>query len=449
MIYPGQYYNGLVEADMKESAKSAKEYYKDMKNSTAWSHGYLVHTLYIPKMFDEEMDSYFKENAKIMYSILDKVIKQYEQNPKYRELFGFDKRLEELILRPKAYSCRIPIARLDIFFNEDDYTFKFCEFNTDGTSAMNEDREMNACLAKTAAFKKFKKRFNVRTYELFKSWAEEFLNIYSEYQKAVKTPHIGIVDFIGNEKNTEFEEFKRVFNSLECSCEIYDIRELKFEDGALKGRDGKRIDAIYRRAVTCDIMEKYDQVQAFIEAVKADAVCLIGDFKTQIAHDKVIFKVLRDRRTLSFLSDYERKYVMEHIPYTTDLNTAAIKEHDVLENKDAWVIKPRDLYASKGVHAGVEVDDDKWRELVLANAGQNYLLQEYCTPYETENYDLLYDEHAPRRLYSNITGMFVYGGKMRGLYSRIAKNSIISTQYSEMSLPTIIVSEKKAPATAR
>jgi hypothetical protein len=51
-------------------------------------------------------------------------------------------------------------------------------------------------------------------------------------------------------------------------------------------------------------------------------------------------------------------------------------------------------------------------------------------------------ENAKYKKYSNITGMYVYNGKLAGLYSRIAKNSIISTQYSEMSLPTIVVSEK-------
>ena len=69
-------------------------------------------------------------------------------------------------------------------------------------------------------------------------------------------------------------------------------------------------------------------------------------------------------------------------------------------------------------------------------------MQEYCEPYATWNIDITHDENAKYKKYSNITGMYVYGGKLAGLYSRIAKNSIISTQYSEMSLPTIIVSEK-------
>ena len=70
---------------------------------------------------------------------------------------------------------------------------------------------------------------------------------------------------------------------------------------------------------------------------------------------------------------------------------------------------------------------------------QGYILQRFCKPFETANIDLVKDETAPFRPYSNLTGLFVYNGKFRGCYSRISQSEIISTQYSEMALPTIIV----------
>ncbi len=55
-------------------------------------------------------------------------------------------KLEELILNRPTYYSPIPIARIDIFYNEKTGDFKFCEFNTDGTSAMNEDRKLNIAI---------------------------------------------------------------------------------------------------------------------------------------------------------------------------------------------------------------------------------------------------------------------------------------------------------------
>lgn len=438
-----QYYKSLVCEDFKTSILDAKKEQKYIKSSTAQCHGYFVHTLFIPKMFSEEMADFFRKSAQTMYKILEKVITRYEQDEEYRKLFGFSKELEELILRKKQYDCLLPVARIDIFFNERDNTFKYCEFNADGASAMNEDRELNIALSNTTAFKRFSQKYNVRTNELFYSWAEEFIKIYKSSRNAKENPHVAIVDFLNNERNYEFEQFQKTFCDMGISCEICEITKLRYEEGKLIGESGKQIDAIYRRAVTCDIMQNYDRVIPFINAAKDNAVCLIGDFRTQIIHNKIVFEILHRKETFEFLTDEEIAYIKEHIPHTEKLTKEAVEKNNVLAQKDKWVIKPEDSYASKGVYAGVEFEDDnEWAQKVEENIGKSYLLQEYCTPFESENIDLLLDENAEFRKYSNITGLFMYGGSLKGVYSRIAKNSIISTQYSEMSLPTIIVGKK-------
>ncbi|MGN0150757.1 MAG: hypothetical protein ACI4C7_10995 [Clostridia bacterium] len=439
-----EYYRGIIDSEFKKNAASAAKEKEYLLNSTAKSHGIYVHTLYMPKIFTEDMADYFKSISDTMYGILEKVISEYESNPEYRKLFDFDKRLEELILRPDRYSCKLPITRIDIFFNEDDFSFKFCEFNADGASAMNEDRELNIALSGTRAFKKFSKKYNTRTYNLFDSWVDEFTSIYNSCDSKVENPHIAIVDFINGEPETEFEQFRQTFIAHGYTCEICNITDLVYQDGILSSPSGNKIDAIYRRAVTCDIMENFNNVQPFINAVKDNAVCLIGDFKTQVIHNKIVFKILHNEMTNTFLTPYEIKFIREHIPYTMSLTDKTCRKHNVLKDKDKWVIKPEDSYASRGVYAGVEFDNEAdWQKAVLENLNNSYLLQEYCTPYETVNIDLLYDKHSKYKKYSNITGLFVYNGKFSGIYTRIAKNSIISTQYSEMSLPTIVVSEKK------
>lgn len=438
-----EYYRGIVDSEFEKNVVSAREQRKYIENSTARYHGRLVYTMYIPKLFSKKAAEYFEKLTDVMYGIMLKVICEYENNPEYRKLFGFDERLEELILRPDRYDCKLPIARIDIFFNEEDFSFKFCEFNTDGASAMNEDRELNNAVRITNAFKSFEKNYNTESYELFDSWVETFGEIYKTYSKAKKKPHIAIVDFMSSASDNEFEVFKEHFINKGYTCEICEITKLAYENGKLLSPEGKQIDAIYRRAVTCDIMKNYDDVQPFIQAVKDDNVCLIGDFKTQIVHNKRVFKILHDDMTKAVLTDAENEFVRKHIPYTAHLTADEVKNNDVLRTKDSWVIKPEDSYASKGVYAGVEFEDEaEWIQHVTENIGTDYLLQEYVKPYETINIDLTHDENAHYRKYSSITGLFVYGGKMRGIYSRIAKNSIISTQYSEMSLASVVYEEK-------
>ena len=434
-------YRKIVEKDLEAHAESAQEISRSIENSTAKYHGRCVRTLYMPKLFTLEEVQLFEQLIATLYGIFGKVMEQYREDAEYRKLFGFDERLVKLILREPVYDCPIPIARIDIFLNEETKEFYFCEFNTDGSSAMNEDRELNHAIALTKGFQEFTAVHEVKTFELFDSWVEEFLAIYHTFKNQKENPHVAIVDFMESATNEEFQIFAKAFEKRGISTEICEIRELTYRDGVLYSPSGKGIDAIYRRAVTSDIMKHFDEVQPFIRAVEEDRVCLIGDFCTQIVHNKVLYKILHDERTRAFLTEEENEYVQAHVPYTVSLVSGRFDYEEVLSHKDQWIIKPEDSYGSKGVHAGVECTSEEWKQFVDDCMDQNYILQRFCKPYETDNIDLVKDADAPFRPYSNLTGLFVYNGKFKGCYSRISQSEIISTQYSEMALPTVIVQE--------
>ncbi len=442
-----EYQNGINdrEADYA-SARKALDY---IQNSTAKYHGRCVRTLYIPKLFRETDIRIFEQGITVLYGIFEKVMKAYYEDAEYRKLFGFDKRLEELILRERTYTSSIPIARIDIFYNEETKAFKFCEFNTDGTSAMNEDRELNHALRLTRAYREFTKKHEVYTFELFDTWVEEFLKIYEEFAAYTKkkgsgegkTVQVAIVDFMENATEQEFRIFKERFEKRGIRAEIAEIRDLRYTNGKLYTKDGLLVDAIYRRAVTSDIMKHYEEVTALLQAVKEGAVCLIGEFRTQIVHNKILFQILHEEKTKRLLTKEEQEFVSAHVPFTGKLQTGKFDYDDVIRNKNNWIIKPEDSYGSQGVFAGVEYGEKEWKEKVDSCVNTQYLLQEFCTPYETLNLDLMQEKNAEYMNYSNLTGMFVYNGKFRGIYSRISKSEIISTQYSEMALPTVVVKE--------
>jgi rRNA processing protein Krr1/Pno1 len=91
----------------------------------------------------------------------------------------------------------------------------------------------------------------------------------------------------------ELYVYQSLFSHRGYQAEVLDLRDLLYEDGKLISKYTHRtIDVVYRRAVTRDIMEHYDEIQSFIQAVKDDHVCLIGAFQTQLIHHKEISKVL-------------------------------------------------------------------------------------------------------------------------------------------------------------
>lgn len=421
------------------SGAAIKEY---LDHSTAAYNGLVVHTLHIPKIFTEKEIEYFRWIVKTTYGILTKVIKEYIENPAYRKFFPFTKELEELILIPNLYDSFLPIARFDIFFNEEDWTFKFCEINTDGSSAMNEDYVLNQALALNDAHQEMLKKYSFSTFELYDSWVEKMLELYQTYEKKVEHPYIVITDFMDHCCVNEFKEFARRFRKAGYETEICNIRDMTYRDGVLYSAAGHPIDLIYRRAVTCDIMAHYNEIQPFIQAVKDQNVCVMGSICTQIPHNKWLFKMLREKATMAFLNEEEKKFVTDHIPYTNLMDSRFCRIDEILDDKDRWIIKPLDSYASRGVFAGIDYNVDDWEDIVHRHWNKNYIYQEYYHPYRTDNI-CFRDAHPEFHPYTNMSGLYVYNGEFAGIYSRLSTGGIISSQYNERAVATLVLKEEK------
>lgn len=434
-------YIDIIEKDIKGHSISAEEEHDYIINSTAKYHGNYVRTCYMPKIFSEEEYNYFKEITEVLYSIFEKIINRYFDDEEYRKRFGFDERLTELILRCDRRFLTIPVARIDIFYNEKTGDFKFCEFNTDGSSAMNEDRELNNAVSKTIAFKEFVKSNKVKVCELFYSWIDEMERMYSERMGGAQPCNIVIADFLESASMEEFEVFLSCFKNKGYNAEICEIRDMVYDGRSLYTPSGMRVDAVYRRAVTSDIMKHYDEVTDFISAVRDGNVALFGDFFTQIAHNKILFKLMWEDDTLNMLDEKQREFVIKHVPETYAAKDVQVKE--IIDNKDMYILKPEDSYGSKGVFPGISYTDEQWNEIVSDNIDfDNYIIQEFYTPYKSSNY-ILENKTLIRKQFYNLTGLYMYNGKLKGIYSRISKDPVISTQYNEMALPTIIIPNEK------
>ena len=64
-----EFYKKLVDDNFAESLQSAKKQQEYIKTSTARYHGYFVHTLYMPKMFTEEMENGLKNPQDFKYTV--------------------------------------------------------------------------------------------------------------------------------------------------------------------------------------------------------------------------------------------------------------------------------------------------------------------------------------------------------------------------------------------
>lgn len=430
--------------------RAAFEY---MRNSTAIVHEKVVACSFIPRLFNRESWAVLQNVAETTHSILCKVIEHYRSTPEYRSVFSFDERLVDLILLPRGYADPLPFARIDVFLNEETMEVGFCEFNGDGSAGMNENREITHSIEETETYKAFAAKHELQQCELFDSWVEEFISIYRTYDHYVEGARFAICDYLECGVVDEFHIFSEAFARHGHECLVCDVRDVRFdaETNTLLGPDGLPIHAIWRRSVTNDVIDHWDESQDLLNAVRNEAVALIGSFAGHLVHDKQIFEALRHPATKALLSEEENAFVEAHVPQTLFLDEKEIDLAAVRANKDAWIIKPTDNYGAKDVYAGVSHTQEQWEELVsrFANgaSGAPFIVQTYLTPFKTltlpPDADIasLTDDQVNRagQLYNNLSGLYLYNGHFQGIFSRLGPLPTISKELKGITAATIRV----------
>ena len=432
-------YIDLIKSGQQKNLSEMNELKEELKISYAAVNLTSIDFLNVPKMITREIDEDFKRIAEKLYSILEKVIKRFLSDADFRKLFGFSELEEKMMLSECRYPALLPVARVDLFYNEQTKEFKFCEFNTDGSSGMLEEMQVAEGIEKSTAFKEFVKNKKIRRYDLFEGLIDGFSDVYASFEDRTENPVVCITDFMESGVSNEFEEFRSRFEKRGFRTFIADIRELKFDGNNLYHKDTK-IDAVYRRAVTGEMIRKQDQIPEFISAVMSGKICVIGHIRTQAAHVKKVFSVLHDELTMSFLDESEREFVRSGIPYTAVLNSDSIDAEEIKKNKSKWVIKPSDLYASKNVTVGYDTDEKEWEKAVDDGFSQGYLLQEFIDPFKTRNCYYKDDTYI-EGWFGNIIGLYLYNGKYGGLFTRAGTKGVISAENEGFSLGSMVVEE--------
>ncbi len=431
-----------------EGRKAAQAY---MQTSTAIVHHQVVACSFIPRLYNDEIWKSFAAIAETTHRILCKVIEHYLNDAAYRRIFSYDPRLEELILLPRGYDALLPFARIDVFFNEDTLECGFCEFNADGSSGMNENREITHSIEQSQTYQRMAQVHTLEPCELFYTWAREFIAIYQSYQHAVSQPRFAICDYLDHGVVDEFKVFCTIFAELGYECVVCDVRDLVFDGETLQTSEGLEVNAIWRRSVTNDVLEFWDESQDLISAVRAEKVALIGSFAGHIVHDKQIFEALYHPLTQAFLTNEENAFIASHVPQTRFLDDEHVNIAEIRATKDQWIIKPTDAYGAQDVFAGIGQTQQAWDALIdrFANkaSGAPFLVQRYITPYQTLTLppDSAILTTPPEqvettpRWYNNLQGLYVYNGVFTGVFSRLGPQATISKDCEGMTAATIHV----------
>ena len=430
-------YIKIINEDYKDYRKDYQNLLEKRKEYGATYKEEVLPTLYDAYFYDTKDFKLYDGMINIFMSIVEKVTKEYLENENYRKLFDLDPLTEKLILKDPGYDISTPIARFDVMY-DDKKDYKFCELNTDGSSAMLEDKSLADLMKDSKSIKKLEEKYQINHINLLESLVDSIEDLYFSIKGKKEKINIAIVDIIEFD-NIEFETIKNLFQKRGHNCKIANLKDLERKNNSLYIEDMK-IDLVYRRLVTSDLIENKELGKNLIDSYLNDEIISIGSFRSTLFYTKDIFRILRLEESQKILSEKENEFIKKHIPYTEKLNYEKDKEK-LVANKDKYILKPIQGYASHGIYVGKEHTKKEFEKILEEIKNKNYIYQEYYTV-NPMKFIKMEKEKAKLEKFSYVTGLFAYNKKFIAPYMRIGNAAMISSAREYYVVSSLEIKEK-------
>jgi hypothetical protein len=384
--------------------------------------------------------------AEALTELLEKVARLYLEQPGVRRQFPIDPRIESLILEAGRQPRSVPILRFDSFF--DGRRFRILEVNTDSSSGMNDTNEIEARFLELPLVKEFACRFPLTLMPMLEPLRQTLLDLFRSSGRRPHSPDgpvVAIVDWPGVKTEAEFFALQEHFESAGTRTFLVDPRDLRLEGERLMA-GGTAVDLVYKRVLTSELLERWDQVQPLIEGYRRGLFCQAGPYLGEVSYDKGVLAFLSDPANAAFFSAGERELIERHIPWSRRLRPGKTswqgRQADLFEllrrESDSFIIKPATSYGGVGVKLGRECPAEDWGAALDAWEQAPMIAQEFVDIPTEEFVQVESGTVSAKKI--NL-GQFVFSGRFAGLYCRVSDDSIINVSAGGATLPCFVVDQ--------
>lgn len=351
----------------------------------------------------------------------------------------------ELVAIDPGYPNTSVTSRLDSFLTGDSY--QFVELNAECPAGIAYQDVAAEIFLELPVMREFRRSHEVTAMYCRRHLLDSLLKIYSNVRPQADAPNIAIVDYRGLPTQREFELFKEFFESRGFAVTIADPRDLELREGKLYHQDF-RIDLVYRRVLTTELLEKVDECRAFVDAYRTGAAVFVNSFRTKYVHKKMLFGILTDERHEHCFSDAEREAIRAHVPWTRraeDVRTTYQgRQIDLLdfvrENRNRLVLKPNDDYGGHGIYIGWEEDEQGWDQAIEKALKGDYLVQERVAT-GREVFPYVNEREGGVEMIEQLVDLdpLLFFGKVEGAFTRLSSSSLANVTSGAGMVPTMIV----------
>lgn len=359
------------------------------------------------------------------------------------EQIGLTEPERDLVAVDPGYQEVSVTSRLDSFLTDE--TYQFVELNAECPAGIAYQDVAAEILLELPLMREFTRQHRVTPMYCRQNLLDALLAIYERVRGTEQKPQFGIVDYKGLPTQREFELFRDFFEARGYSTTIADPRDLELSEGKLRHGDF-RIDLVYRRVLTTELIEKLDECKAFVEAYRSRAAVFVNSFRTKYVHKKMLFGVLTDERHQRYFSDSEQEAIRRSVPWTRRLEdvktTYHAQEVKLLEfaraKRDTLVLKPNDDYGGHGIFIGWESDAVAWDNAIEEALKGDYLVQERVT---TSREAFPFVDETGVHMIEQLLDLdpLLFFGKVAGAFTRLSSSSLANVTSGAGMVPTMIV----------
>lgn len=339
-----------------------------------------------------------------------------------------DKELQLVRIDP-GYERLCATSRLDTFVAGD--SFKFLEYNAETPAGVGDQKPLEHVLESIDSTKDFlenNKHWRPRPHQVL---LRTLFHVYREFGGRKGKPNIAIVDWDGVPTEAEFYILKDYFESMGFRTLVVDPGELEY-DGDQLHAGSFEIDILYKRILTLEFLEKFDDSHPLWRAYVDGNICMANSFKVKIAHKKMSFAIMTDEEYASIFTPRQLEVMVNHIPWTRKVDESKTtldgKDIDLVAfirgNRDKFLLKPNDDYGGKGIVLGWESSQGQWDEAINEALSDSFVVQERV-PIEKSVFPTFSDKVSLEELLVGFDP-FLFQNDVEGGLVRLSSSSLVN-----------------------
>lgn len=376
-------YHKLLGQDPYRDLSWAEELQDEMRRRNLTDSGRLVSPVLRPQFISRRQLEMLTRAVEHLATILDQIEALALESPGLLNRLQMLPAEKMLAAIPSGYARFAVTSRMDAHLQNGSLYLR--GFDTSKPREFAYSEPLSEIFLELAIVKAFKRgRYKLSKVGGVKRLLTAVLQAWKEFGGRHR-PNIAIVEFgdtLGSSSN-EGRLLAELFSENGSPARVVSPDQLEYTNGKLRAGDFP-IDVVFRRVLTRELLAHFDLSHPLLLAYRDRAVCVVNNFRSEIAQRRALFDLVTDESVTSRLPVPDRKLIRTFVPWTRVVapKKTRYKDRDVdlpefiRRTREQLVLCPNEDSGDQRVFVGADMTQPAWESALRIALRTPYVVQE-------------------------------------------------------------------------